>query len=169
MQPSPDPGVYTIDWGAHSVRLIVLSQVASDPRNAPWELFSAELARVRHGLAHYRARSGPAGELLYRLYLVYRLELPEMAYTLEEFIRETHREVIAHLTPEERRAIVEGMPPQERLRGLPPEERLRGLPPEERLRGLPLKDRLRDLDPDALSELTPEEREALRKLLARRN
>ncbi|MBK1701736.1 hypothetical protein [Thiococcus pfennigii] len=83
-----------------------------------------------------------------------------MTYTLEEFIRETHREVIAHLTPEERRAIVEGMPPQERLRGLLPEERLRGLP---------LKDRLRDLDPDALPELTPEEREALRKLLVRRN
>ncbi len=179
------PGVYDLDWGVRSIRLIVLTEVAKHPRNAPWERFSTELARLRHGLAHYQPRSNAAGELLYRLYLVYRLELPEMSYTVEEFIRETHREVIAHLTPEERRAIVaempaeerlrglpaeerlRGLPAEERLRGLPAEERLRGLPAEERLRGLPLHERLRDLDPEELAGLDPEERALLRKLIAR--
>ncbi|WP_200382083.1 hypothetical protein [Thiococcus pfennigii] len=157
VQPTAWPGVYDLQWGARTIRLIVLGEVAEHPRNAPWELFSLQLDRLRHGLTHYQARSALAGELLYRLYLAYRLELPNMSYTIEEFIRETHREVIAHLTPEERRAILEQTPPEERLRGLPPEERLRGLPPEERLRGL------------KLDELDANERATLEALLKKLN
>lgn len=59
-----------------------------------------------------------------------------MAYTMEDFIRETHQQILHGMTPVERQAFLAELDPDERLRGLGPEERLRGLGPEERLRGL---------------------------------
>ena len=85
----------------------------------------------------------------YRLFINHRLGLSAMTYTVDDFIRETHQEIIANLTPEERLAILQEMPPEERLRGLEPEERLRGL------------------DPDALRSLDPETREMLRQVLGK--
>ena len=57
-------------------------------------------------------------------------------------------EYLGEVEAELRTAVLEAIPPEERLRGLPPEERLRGLPPEERLRGLPPEERLRGLPPE---------------------
>lgn len=166
--PTPREGVFDIPWGTRHVRLIVLGAIAKHPRNAPWELFSGDMDRLRHGVAHYRARTPQAAALLHELYLRYRLELPTMAYTLDDFARDSHRHVLEHLTPEERRAFLRQMPPEERrdflqhmspeerrdfLRQMPPEERLNGLPPEERLRGLPPEERLRGLTPEDLRKL----------------
>jgi hypothetical protein len=132
-RPTAWPGVYDLAWGARTLRLLVLDAIDPHPRNAPWELFSARMERIRHGLQHYHPRTGAAGEFLTQLYLHYRLEIPEMAYTLDDFHRDT-RQLLRD--PEALRLLLELIPPEERLRGLPPEERLRGLPPEERLRGL---------------------------------
>ena len=170
-QPTVWPGVYDLAWGARRIRLIVLNEIEPHPRNAPWELFSADLDRIRHGLAHYQPTDEAAQRLLYQLYFTHRLEFPDMAYTMQDFIRDTDRlffdnltpdqleEMIAHLkpehfetiagrlTPKQCQEVVAHLPPEERLRGLPPEERLRGLPPEERLLGLPPAElqRLREL------------------------
>jgi hypothetical protein len=51
-----------------------------------------------------------------------------MAYTLEDFARDSHRHALERLTPHR---FVQQLPPEERLRGLPPEERVRGLRPED--------------------------------------
>ncbi|TCT22877.1 hypothetical protein [Thiobaca trueperi] len=61
-----------------------------------------------------------------------------MAYTMQDFIRDTNRLFIENLTPEQRREVASHLTPEERLRGLPPEDRLLGLPPAElqRLREL---------------------------------
>ena len=59
-----------------------------------------------------------------------------MSYTMEDFRRDAAKKNFAKLTPEERREVLESLPPEERLAGLPPKERLAGLPPEERLAGL---------------------------------
>ena len=67
------------------------------------------------------------------------LEVPDIAYTIEDFKRDTLRLRIAHLhelDPEDIQAIVDQFPIEARLRGLDSKERLRGLDPEERLRGL---------------------------------
>ncbi len=126
-------GIYDLRWGLRNIRLIVLGQVAKHPRNAPWQLFSADIERIRHGARHYDPHSREAEALLYELYLRYKLELPNMTYTLADFARESREHILADLTPEER---LRGLPTEERLRGLPPEERLRGLPPEEVVRSL---------------------------------
>lgn len=42
-----------------------------------------------------------------------------------------HQQFLHGLTPDERRAFLEQLSPEERLRGLGPEERLRGLDPDQ--------------------------------------
>ncbi|WP_242469591.1 hypothetical protein [Rhabdochromatium marinum] len=83
LHPTAWQGVYHLAWGAqHS-------------RNAAWELFASEQHRIRQGLAHYRARHPHPSrhghwELLEYLYQLYRREVPEMAYSMEQFLREAH-------------------------------------------------------------------------------
>ena len=160
--------MYDLPWGTPTIRLIVLNAIDPHPRNAAWELFGTRQDRIRHGAAHYRPRRPGTWELLRRLYVVHILEDPSMAYTMEEFIREARQQFLQELTPEERLAVLDQLPPEEvikhltteeRLRGLGPEERLRGLGPEERLRGLGPEERLRGLGPEErLRGLGPEER-----------
>ncbi len=95
---------------------------------------------------------------------------------LDEVEAELRTAVLEAMPPEER---LRGLPPEERLRGLPPEERLRGLPPEERLRGLPPEERLRGLPPnerlrgmsfeELIFDLSEEQVAQLRKALERRS
>jgi hypothetical protein len=107
LTPTAWEGVYELPWGGQPVRLIVLNAIAKHPRNAPWELFASEQDRIRQGLIHYRARhphlsQGQHWELLERLHLIYQRENLDMAYTMEDFLRETHELVLANMTPEER-------------------------------------------------------------------
>jgi hypothetical protein len=127
-------GVYELPWGGHLVRVIVLNRIEQHPRNAAWELFASEQDRMRQGLAHYRARHphpSDSGhwELLEQLYRLYRREAPDMAYTLEQFLRETHEMVIDEAIRSNPEAILQRFDPEERLKGLNPEDRLKGLDP----------------------------------------
>ena len=127
-------GVYDLPWGGHQIRVIVLNRIEQHPRNAAWELFASEQARMRQGLAHYRARHPQPSdsghwELLEHLYRLYRREAPDMAYTLEQFLRETHEMVIDEAIRSDPDAILKRFDPEDRLKGLDPEERLKGLDP----------------------------------------
>ena len=159
LQPTAWPGVYDVPWGTATIRLIVLSAIAEHPRNAVWELFGTQQDRIRHGARFYQPRHPGTWELIYRLYLCRILEDPSMTYTMQDLIRETHQQVLCNLTWEERQAVLDQLPPEERLRGLGPEERLRGLGPEERLRGLGPEDVFKHFAPEErLRGLGPEER-----------
>ena len=161
LQQTAWEGVYEFPWGGQQIRLIVLNAIAQQPRNAAWELFASERDRMQQGLEHYRARHANTDhdghwELLERLHLIYQRENLDMAYTMEDFLRETHEMVLAKMTPEER---LRGLDAEDRLRGLDAEERLRGLDAEERLRGLDAEERLRGLDAEErLRGLDAEER-----------
>jgi hypothetical protein len=160
--PTAWPGVYDLDWGSRRIRVIVLNALTKHPRNAPWELFASRLDRIRYGLAHYRPRNATAHLLRFHLANIHQLELPDMAYTLEDFKLETYRMLIDNfhaLSLEDRQALLERMDIADRLRGLNTEEILRRLDPQERLRGLDAEERLRGLDPEErLRGLDPEER-----------
>jgi hypothetical protein len=57
---TPWPGVFDLPCGTRRIRLIVLGAIAKRPRNAPWERFSADMDRIRHGVAQLEARGeGP--------------------------------------------------------------------------------------------------------------
>ncbi len=162
LKPTARPGVYDVTWGTSTIRLIVLNAMAQDPRNAAWDLFSTQHNRIWHGVQNYRPRRAGTWDLLYRLYLIHILEDANMANTMEEYVREIRQQFLHSLTPEERFAVLDQLPPEEVIKHLTPEERLRGLGPEERLRGLGPEERLRGLGPEErLRGLGPEE---LRKL-----
>ena len=76
-----------------------------------------------------------------------------MANTMEEYVREIRQQFLHSLTPEERQAVLDQLPPEEIFKHFTPEERLRGLEPEERLRGLEPEERLRGLGPEELRKL----------------
>ncbi|WP_296924409.1 hypothetical protein [Thiohalocapsa sp.] len=130
--------------------VIVPRAVERAPRNALWELFSAEAERVAEGARNFRWQAADHLPILNELYRHYRNAGLRMSYTIEDFRRDVALEVLPELPPEER---LRGLPPEERLRGLPPEERLRGLRPEERLRGLPPEERLQGLSKEELVRL----------------
>ncbi len=78
--------------------MIVLNQIVPHPRNAPWERFASKQDQIRQGLAHYRARTpGPHQrgywKLLEHLHLIFQREVPEMAYTMDDFLRDTDPDV----------------------------------------------------------------------------
>jgi hypothetical protein len=159
------PGVYRLAAIGRTVTVIVPREVERAPRNALWELFSAEAERIAEGARHFRWQAADHLPILNELYQRYRDAGLHMSYTIEDFRRDVALEMLPELPPEER---LRGLPPEERLRGLPPEERLRGLPPEERLRGLPPEERLRGLPPEErLRGLSKEELARLRALLDR--
>ena len=65
---------------------------------------------------------GGAESLLHELYLRFKLELPDMAYTMADFLREHHQSVLNELSAEERAAFLQQLPVEERLRGLDTDE-----------------------------------------------
>ncbi len=122
--PTAWPGVSDLTWGHRTIRLIVLNAIADPPRNAPWERFASELARVRSGLNHYQPSAPLARLLHYHLAQVHQLELPDMAYTLDDFKHDTWRLMIddvVSFTAEDRAALLERMAIEDGLRGMDPD------------------------------------------------
>ena len=52
VRPTAQQGVFDVSWGMRDIRLILLSRIAKHQRNAPWELFSFDLDRIRQGARH---------------------------------------------------------------------------------------------------------------------
>ena len=155
LQSTACDGVYDLPWGGHRVRVIVLNQIAQHPRNAPWELFASEQDRIRQGLEHYRARAPSPHQhgywkLLEHLHLIFLREVPEMAYTMDDFIRDTDELVLEAAIKRDPDAILKRFDPEQRLRGLDPDAILERFDPEQRLKGLDPEQRLKGLDPDAI-------------------
>jgi hypothetical protein len=166
LQPTVWPGVYDVQWGTVVIRLIVLNAIAEDPRNAAWELFSTQQDRIRHGAKFYHPRRVGTWDLLCCLYLVHVTENPSMSYTMEEFVHQARQRFLHSLTLEEQQAVLNRLPPEERLRGLGPEERLRGLDPEDVFPRFAPEERLRGLSPEELLRgLGTEERHKLQDYL----
>jgi hypothetical protein len=95
-------------------------------------VFGARLQRVQHGLRNDRQRDPLGGDLLAQLYFRYTIENPDMAYTVDDFKRDTRCLLIEHVRefdPDEIQAILDQISPEDRLRGLDPtvaEEWLKG-------------------------------------------
>ena len=163
------PGIYDIAWGSDTIRLIVTRQVRDVAANRVWQIFSHDQQKVIAALNSYQPHRPDVGMMVInQLRKSYQQEGFEMAYTVEQFMREvalenldklSAEEVLKHYSAEER---LRDLSPEERLRDLSPEERLRDLSPEELLRNLSPEERLRDLSPEErLRDLSPEEQRAM--------
>ena len=60
VRPTAQQGVFDVRGGMRDIRLILLSMIAKHSRNAPWELFSSDLDRIRHAARPYRPRHAGA-------------------------------------------------------------------------------------------------------------
>ena len=135
----PHRARYDLTWGQRPIRLIVLNAIADQPRNAPWERFASELDRVRAGLNHYRPSAPLAPLLRYHLAQVHHLELPDMAYTVDDFKHDTWLMMIDDVnffTPAQRAVLRERLEAEEQGYRRSIEDRLRGLSPDDILRGM---------------------------------
>jgi hypothetical protein len=112
-------------------------------------LFGARVDLVRYGADHYRIRSEETSTLLLQLFQRYLREGPAMPDALEEFARETIKEILNSLSDDELR---KRLSPQKRLQGLSPQERVEGLSPD-------------DLAAALKAALSPEARDALARRL----
>lgn len=125
-------GVYSIQWGTHPVRVIVLSEIPPTPNNAVWDLFSGVPRIVQYGAAHYHWHRGDHSTITNQLYATYAEEGLIMPYTYTDYYRDYTQEILADLlqavSPEE---LLKNISLDDRLKGLSAEERLKGLTPEE--------------------------------------
>ena len=127
------PGVFELTWGTRFLRLIVLSRVSLEEKNAFWLLFSGKEPGFVYGDQHYHWQQPSERAVLNQLYELYQQEGVIMPYTMEDFERDFTREHLHLLPPEDR---LKGLPLEERLKGLPPETIFKQFSPEERLKGL---------------------------------
>jgi hypothetical protein len=127
-------GVCDIGLGICDIRLIVLSRVSEDKRNALWHMFSAIPEAVRRGAAAYGWRRNDLSTVMNRLLLKYRAEGIVMPYTVEDYKREIVEEVIGDLPADE---VMKHYSADLRLKGLSADIRLKGLSADEVLKRYP--------------------------------
>jgi len=134
-------GVYDCHWGTDVIRVIVARQLPRESQNAPLHLFSASPELIGFGQTAYERRSERTSTMLGQLFQRFRAEGFAMAYTMQDFIRDTLTKEFANLSPKERQEWVNALPPKERIEmlgALPPKERqevLTSFSLEERLAG----------------------------------
>jgi hypothetical protein len=115
-------GVYDCRWGTDTIRVVVAGELPREAHNAPLHLFSASPDLIGFGSGAYRRRSENTSALLRQLFERLQGEGIAMSYTMEDFQRQYVKEHFAELTPEERREVLESLPPEERLAGLSEEQ-----------------------------------------------
>jgi hypothetical protein len=163
LRPTGIAGVYQLNWGSDSIRLIVLTQIGPEPKNDLWHLFSHQRDQVERACRRYHPHDQTRGTLvLQRLIEAYQLEYPDMAYTFEQFSKEFVAEHLNLLTPDE---VLKRFPADEVLKRFSADEKLKDLSADERLKDLSADERLKDLSPDDLVDhLSPD---VLQRLLER--
>jgi len=134
---SPPRGVGTGVWEMKvlslDVRVLVLSRLPMEQRNAVLAFFSFDREKVRFALENYRWRMKDGSTVVNQILDKYSLEGMDVPYTMEQFRKEYLKAHLGELDPEE---VLSVFSPEERLKGLDLEERLKGLDAEERLKGL---------------------------------
>jgi hypothetical protein len=140
----PKSGLYDLPWGSHKVRIIVLKNIAPHPRNAAWNLFSAQLDKIKQGANDYTWQQQIT--VMQQLFRYYNLEefIP-MAYTYEQFEREFKQEIKHEIFDEFKEEFLQQFK-EEFLQQCTLEERLQGLKAEERLQGLKAEEILATLN-----------------------
>lgn len=152
-------GVYRLPVLSQSITIVVLNEVELAERNALWELFSLDRARVADGVRRYRWRQSNYNTLFRLILAEPCTEDLAMSYTnMADLERDIIRQLLDNVPTEE---LLRRVSAEDRLKGLPAEERLKGLPAEDRLKGLPMEDLLKALN----VALSDEERRLLQQQL----
>jgi hypothetical protein len=141
-------GVFTLFWGMDEIKLLILSEMPLEQRNAIWQLFSGQKEKFIYGNQWYKWHSEKMRVILKPLYRLYHLigEL-FMSYTLDDYFQEVAKEHIRDVPLDE---ILKVFPIDEILQRVSPEKRLEGLSPEKRLEGLSPDEVLQRYSPEKI-------------------
>ena len=131
------------------MRIIVLKNIAAHPRNAAWNLFSAQLDKIKHGANSYTWQQ--QATIMQQLFRYYKLEaFIDMAYTYEQFEREFKQEIKHEIFQEFKEEflqqykndLIQSLDVEERLRGLKADDILETIAASNQLRLLRAEERL---------------------------
>jgi hypothetical protein len=157
--------VFSLTYGSHQIKILVLSRMPKQQRNAIWQLFSGKVEGFMYGGIHYDWQSKQDKAILNQLYEFYKQKGAVMPYTMDDFVRDyvsenihvlsaaqrlqglSADEVLNRYSPDE---VLNRYSAEKRLEGLSPEKRLEGLSPEKRLEGLSIEDILQKLPPEKI-------------------
>jgi hypothetical protein len=140
-------GVYDILVLKRKIRIIVLSEIPTDQRNAVLGFFSFNAEKVQYSLDHYHWQQEDVSTVINQLLQQYSIEGIAMPYTMEQFKKDFIMAHLGELDPEMR---LKGLDPKDVLSRYDSETRLKGLDPETRLKGLDPETRLKGLDPEII-------------------
>ena len=112
-------GVYEVEWGLTTMRLIVAGELPRTEPNALLHLFSASTPLLQYGRQNCRIQSPETSTLVMELFEDYVVEGLTMPVNREEFIRQAKRRAVREATVEER---LEGLDATQIADGLPPDE-----------------------------------------------
>ena len=112
-------GVYDIEWGALTIRLIVIRELPEEDANTILLFFSKAASQVKFAVGHYRATNASASGLIDEMVRYYKKEDKQMAITLADLNRIAKQRMLEEMTTEER---LKGVPTDERLKGVPKRE-----------------------------------------------
>ncbi len=121
-------GVFDLTWGSRLIRIIVLSRMPQEKKNALWQIFSGKAAEFAYGNQNYNWHCFREKAVINQLYeLYYKKKGVIMPYTMADFNKDFTREHLDLLQPEER---LKGLSSETVFQQFPLEERLKGLPSE---------------------------------------
>ncbi|MDM8535883.1 hypothetical protein QUF70_03945 [Desulfobacterales bacterium HSG17] len=124
-------GVYEIRWGSKNIRLIVLSRVPKQKKNAMWNLFSAVPDTIKFGFSEYKWRT-QVSSIMTEMLNTYKTEgVIAMTYTVEDYYQEYALEHITEFSVEE---ILEKISIDELMKKASIDERLKDIPIDEVLK-----------------------------------
>jgi hypothetical protein len=147
-----EPGIFCVSGLPFAMRLVETDVMAE--RGQPiLSLVSRVFLRAPERIIEQLTHTGHVDLLCYMWQQVQQFRKFGKGFAMQHKDSEYLDEVEAEL----RTAVLEAIPPEERLRGLLPEERLRGLPPNQRMRGVSFDELVLDLSEDQVVQL----REAL--------
>ncbi len=113
------PGVYDIEWGSLTVRLLVIRELPEENANAMLMLFSVVPKQIEFACQQYQKTNPQSSGTIDELIRLYRREDEKMAVTFEDINRKVQQELLSRMSLEERLA---GVSAEDRVRGLPRRE-----------------------------------------------
>ncbi len=137
-----DTGIYEFTWGTRLIRIIVLSQMNQEKRNALWQLFSGNSDGFIFGNKHYDWRCPEEKAALNQLFDLYKQEGGKMSYTMADFTKDFTRDHMHLLSARDR---LQGMASCDRLQGMSARDKLQGMAARDRLQGMSARDRLQGM------------------------
>ena len=135
-------GVWECRVLSRNIRILVLSRLPLEQRNAILAFFTFDRGKVKFALENYRWQMDDGSTVINQLLERYAQEGIDMPYTMEQFRKEYVKAHLGDLDPEE---VLSRFSLEDRLKGLGTEDRLKGLGAEDRLKGLGAEDRLKGL------------------------